>query len=434
MSKAKDKKGKKKDGSLRGSQRSLATSGILSMSRRYDLEIEENPIRDPRISRELIELNQWCYEVFHSLEMAADDTFASSDGDDRGWTIADTLDDEETPVNPEVLAIGEDARQRKQSLDSYVIGGDKLKKALRWSLGKGDCFIELGIEREGLSPNKSKDFGVSRSLYLPTFEMFRKESDQGELLGFEQRKYLSHSDPDYFFEPEKIIHLRHSPEFLYGRSLWLPSLDAWADVKRAADNLQRKADDIASDPTIYTFPGISEEEKRKFEQELQLRRQSGTITDFVLKSDKYLINKMANFRDDLSPLIEYLLQCRYKLIIPGFPSYFFPGLESKGGTKELSRSPDRRYSRMRYGWCQLLTGAIKQTIDTEIVLRKGYEWYVENARNKYRILWPEWSESIDGMSGNESENTGSEEESGNGAGADKKPKKGSNAKKIGRSR
>jgi hypothetical protein len=409
MAKTKKKKDKKQDGSLRGSQRSLASSGILSMTRRYDLEIEENPIRNPRISRELIELNQWCYEVFHSLEMAADDTFASSDGDDQGWAIADTLDDEETPINAEVFAIAEELRQRKQSLDSHVIGGDKLKKALRWTLGKGDCFIELGIEREGLSPNKSKDFGVNKSLYLPTFEMFRKETDQGQLIGFEQRKYLSDSDPDYFFEPEKLIHLRHSPEFLYGRSLWLPSLEAWTDVKRAADNLQRKADDIASDPTLYIFPGISEENKRKFEQEIQLRRQSGTITDFVLTSDKHDIRKMANLNPELSGLINHLLQCRYRLIIPGFPSYFFPGLESKGGTKELSRSPDRRYSRMRYGWCQLLTSAIKQAIDTEIVLRKGFDWYTENAQNKYRILWPEWSESIDGMSSDETDDTATEE-------------------------
>ena len=409
MAKGKKKKDKKQDGSLRGSQRSLATSGILSMTRRYDLEIEENPIRDPRISRELIELNQWCYEVFHSLEMAADDIFASNDGDDQGWSIADTLDDEETPVNAEVFAIAEELRQRKQSLDSYVIGGDTLKKALRWTLGKGDCFIELGIEREGLSPNKSKDFGVSKSLYLPTFEMFRKESDQGELLGFEQRKYLSHSDPDYFFEPEKLIHLRHSPNYLYGRSLWCTSLDAWADVKRATDNLQKKADDIASDPTLFIFPSMSEENKRKFEQEIQLRRQSGAITDFVLTSKEYDIRKMANLNPDLSGLIDNVLQCRYKLIIPGFPSYFFPGLESKGGTKELSRSPDRRYSRMRYGWCQLLTGAIKQVIDTELVLRKSYDWYFENAQNKYRILWPKWSESIDGMTGDETEDTAAEE-------------------------
>ena len=99
------KKKKKDDKTLRGSQRSLASPSIVSVSRRYDLEITENPIRDPRISRELIELNQWCYEVIHALDMAASDTFASDDGDDQGWIIAKTLDDEKTPVNPEVFTI-----------------------------------------------------------------------------------------------------------------------------------------------------------------------------------------------------------------------------------------------------------------------------------------------------------------------------------------
>jgi hypothetical protein len=401
-------KKKKKDDKLRGSQRSLTSPGIVSVSRRYDLEITENPIRDPRISRELIELNQWCYEVVHALDMAASDTFASDDGDDQGWVVAKTLDDEETPVNPEVFAIAEDIRLRKQNFSTYMIGGDRLKKALRWALGKGECFLELGIEREGLSANKSKDFGVAKTLYLPTFEMFRKETDQGELIGFEQRKYVSESDPDYFFEPYKICHIRHEPDFLYGRSLWLASLDAWADVKQAFDNLIRASNDLGVSPTLHIMPGISTEQERIYERELEIRRKSGIITDHILSYPGQDIRKMTNFNSDLTGLVDTLLQCRYKLIIPGFPTYFFPGLESKGGTKELSRSPDRRYSRMRYGWCQLLSGAIKQVIDTEIILRKGLDFYAENARNKYRILWPEWSESIDGMSGGEVEDTDSD--------------------------
>lgn len=407
---AKKKNKKTEDSSLRGSQRTLASTGMVSLSRRYDLEIEENPIRDPAISREILELNQWCYEVFHSLEMAADDAFASSDGDDRGWSIADTLDDDETPVNPEVFAIAEEIRLRKQDFSAYVIGGDRLKKGLRWALGKGEFFLELGIEREGISQNKSKDFGIAKTLYLPTFEMFRKETDQGELIGFEQRKYLSSSDPDYFFEPHKIIHTRHSENFLYGRSLWYTSLDAWRDVKQAADNLVRAANALAVSPDIHILDKVSEAERQRYEQELQLRRKQGIIVDYVLRSKDHDIRKMDNVNPELTGLIDTLLQCRYRLIIPGFPTFFFPGLESSGGTKELSRSPDRRYSRMRHGWCQLLTGTIKQVIDTEIILRKGLDFYIENTRNKYRILWPEWSESIDGLTGGESEDTESDEE------------------------
>lgn len=410
MAKKKDKK--KDKGSLRGSQRPLASTGILSVATRYDLEIGENPIRDPHRSRELIELNEWCYEVFHALEMAADDAFASADGDNHGWAISDTLDDDETPVNPEVFAIAENIRLRKQDFSTYVIGGNRLKKALRWTLGKGDAFLELGIEREGLSPNASRDFGVARILELPTFEVFRKESDQGELIGFEQRKYLSQSDPEYFFEPYKLVHLRHSPDRLYGRSLWQPSLDAWADVKRALDNLIRASNALSVSPDIHILEGISEETKRKYEQELELRRTRGIITDYVLRSKDHDIRKMANVNPELTGLIDTLIQCRYRLIIPGFPSYFFPGLESRGGTKELSRSPDRRYSRMRYGWCQLLSGAIRQVIDTEIVLRKGYEWYLENARDKYQLVWPEWSTAIDGLTGGETDQTKSEDNSG----------------------
>lgn len=392
----KDKK-KKKEQALQGSQRPLAMYGTASIRRRYDLEIEENPIRDPAKAREYIEVLQYCYEARHTLSIAADDCYASSDGDDRGFSLSDTLNDNTTPINPRVKEIAEDLISRKQDHENYVIGSDRFKKALRWALGYGDCFVEMAIEREGISASPEKDYGISRTLYLPTWEMFRKENDQGYLEQFEQRKYLSHSDPDYTFNPAKIIHFRHEPKFLYGESIFAQSLRHWGKLKEAGENLADAARDLGINPNVHEFgENMTEAQVQLYKRDIEQKRLTGIITDYYLMPGMKL-TKMANQNPTLTPLIENLLQWRYHMIPPGFPTFFYPGLMSEAGTKDLSKEPAKRYARMRYGWCQLVTKGIKQAIDTEIILREGYDWWRTNALNKYRIIWPAWI--IDGMEG-----------------------------------
>ncbi len=374
---------------LQGSQRSLATSAIGSIRRRYDLEILENPIRDAGYARELIEMVEYCYEVRHTLSVAADDTFASSDGDDQGFTIADTLDDNETLVNPEIYAIALDLIERQESHEKKVIGGDTLKKAIRWALAYGDCFLEVSIEKEGIGRN---DYGVARSLYLPTWEMFRTEDDQGYLEGFEQRRRLSQSDPDYTFFPFQIVHFRHEPRFLYGDSLFKQSIDSWGNLKEATANLADAARDLGINPNLHIMPeGASVAYVQDYKQHHEQESLRGMVSNYYLYSGQD-VRKLANINANLTPLIESLLQWRYRMIPAGFPVWMFPGLQTVGA-REISQEPSKLYSRKRHTNCQLLTKGIKQLIDTEIILKKGYAWWRENS--KYRIIWSKWS--LDGM-------------------------------------
>lgn len=379
-----------------GSQRPLATIAA-STRRNWDLEISEFPIRDPLLARESIELLQYCYEARHCLSCAADDAFASSDGDDIGWTIADTLDDNETKIHPDTKAILLDLIQRQQSHEKLVIGGTRLKKALRSTLGYGDCFLELGFERDGST------YCVAKTLYLPTWEIFRCESDTGVLERFEQRRTLSMStSPDYQFFPFQIVHFKHEEKVLYGESIFAQSLDAWAKLKDAIADLAAASRDVGQNPNVHTLSeGVTQDQLKEYRFNHENELADGTITNYYLASPE-TISKVANINPDLKPLIDNVLQWRYRIIPPGFPVWFFPGLDTTGA-REISEQPAKKYARCRNSWCGTLSGGIRQTGNTELILRKGYDWFRQNGR--YRIAFPIWKVSDTGMS-DESNATG----------------------------
>lgn len=388
---------------LTGTQRPLSQVSV-SIARNWDLEIPEIPIREPSLAHQLLEMATYCYEVRHTSSILVNDVFCSSDGDTQGWTIADTLDDNETPVNAELKAIALDLINRHQNHEKMIIGGDELKKALDWTLNYGDCFLEIAIEREGIGRN---DYGISKSLYLPTWEMFRQESDRGDLLGFEQRRHISSHDPSYFFYPHQIVHFRYEPSRLYGNSLFFQSLQYWGKLKEATENLANAARDLGINPNLHILPeGFTQSHLQQYKGNYENTKQGGMITDIYTASG-IEIRKMANINPDLTSLINNVLQWRYYMIPPGVPTYLFPGLQAEGGTKELSREPARAYSRYRYKLCQLISKGIKQMIDTEVILKKGLDWYSQNARG-YRIIFPQWQ--IDGMESADGKNATDESE------------------------
>lgn len=375
---------KQATGAIEGSQRSLGETSVLA--KQYNLEIEERPIRSPRLARELIEMRQYCYEVYHSLGMAVEDCFSSGDGDDQGWTISDTQDDNETPVNPEVIQIALDLIHRNFG-DESVIGGDRLRYALEDVLIYGDCFLELGIERDGISPH----YCVAKTLFLPTWDCFRLETDQGELQGFEQRRFLNSQDIETRrFLPEKIVHFRHKRQRLYGRSLWQSSIPYWSKLKESSERLAL-AEDQALSPLVHQFDGAqwNEQRIRAYTQKIKGQRDSGRNSTDYFAAGVILKRLEGGEAPNLDQLRQNVLFWQRKMIPAGIPDYYFATGQA-GATKEISKEPAKRYARLRNNWCALLSKGIKKVIDLEIKLIKGVDWYEENARNQYRIIWPKW--------------------------------------------
>lgn len=381
-----------------GSQRPLAVVGYnaIDASRRYDLEIPDAIVRNDAMgsAREILEAYHYCYEVRHTLTLAANSAFCSTDGDDQGWTIARDYNfgTQATPamedIDQEVYDIAMDLKMRQSWPGEYVIGGKKLELALKQALGLGDSFIEWGLEREGIGRN---DWGISRSLYLPVFEMFRQEDDHGYLMGFEQRAHLDDKEA-IAFPAWKIAHLRYDQDHIYGRSAWRSSIATgiWAKLKEATNNLAHAAKDLGINPNIHEFAENTNRESR----DVYIKSHESAKLNGLSPTDLYplpgmAISKLSSQNPNLQTLIDTMLEWRYKMLLPGMPFYFFAGIMN-GSARELSAQPALQHCRLRSEWCAMLTEVITQAIDTEIKLRKGEEFWRTRGRY-YRIVWPTWS-------------------------------------------
>ena len=373
---------------IQGSQRSL--SEISTIRTNYNLEIDEYPIRDPKMARTLLEMAEYCDQIKSSVGFAMNDCFSSSDGDDQGWTIGSTLEDGETPVNPDLYAIAMDLKGRIQDDDEYVIGGDRLKTALKRTLINGDSFLEMGLEKDGIS----KNYCITRTLYLPTWDCFRLETDKGELQGFEQRQYLTpESTNSKFFLPNKVIHFRIDKKILYGTSWFKASIPKW-QVLQESQQMLRIAQNQALAPTVHNMPGGWDDAKRaEYKKRVDDKRIGNAITldHFIYGNIKEPVDieRLKGDFPNLAHHIDTVYFWQRQMIPDGVPDYYY-GTPRSGAPKQLSGEPAKLYARMRLNWCAMLTKGIKKAIDLEIRLAKGDEWFYENARNQYRIIWPHW--------------------------------------------
>lgn len=379
--------GQKKESGLTGSQRPAAVTYQHTQQPEWAEEIIEVPIRNRLVARELIEGVAWTKEWSDVLDYATRDTFSSPDGDDIGFTIADTLDDNKTPVDPSVKAILLELIARRNGSD-YVIGGTRLKRAIREIVGYGDSFWNIGIAKDGTG-----SYGVSSSLKLPCWEMFRVEDNQGRLERFEQRRSL-HSESAYaVFAPPSIIHFRYNQQGLYGQSIFQRSLQSRARRDRSQANLAKTANDVGANPIVHRMPdGFTPEQKAAYKQAVEERQKDGVITNLYVDNDADARRlSESSGSGSFDSLISYDKGLRSELIPAGFPVWLIPGMDTKGA-REISGAPERAYARMRNDWCQALSQGIRQVCDIELVLKLGFDRYLElMKKGGYRIVWPKWT-------------------------------------------
>jgi hypothetical protein len=333
-------------------------------------------------ARGLIEMDRFCYEMRHLSSCAARDCLASQDGDDVGWTIAKTLDDNETPVNEKTMAVLMNLVKKKFQ-GKLIVGGKTLSLAIKQSLTFGDSFFELGIDRE-----VDGKYGIVKTHYLPCWEMHRIENEYGDLECYEQRRSFGDNDPIKFLPPS-IVQFSNERKDGYGRSLWEQSLvmGYWDEFKKAWGNQIIAAKDMAVSPTIFTFPDfMTQMAKDNYVSDLQSQSADGVIPYFFMDNG-VTVEKLINNAPNLNQLLSHLTEVRLRLIPAGFPVWYIPGLQTVGA-KEISNQPALIYSRMRNDWCGLLAEGIKQICDIELILKLGYDHFRE--KGEYRIVFPKW--------------------------------------------
>lgn len=383
-----------------GQSKPVSQAGYDSDSlygRRYDLEIREPIVRSDGRTRKLVEMIESSPEITLALDLRREAIWSNPTGDDRGWDIALTLNDNKTPIDSGVYKI-------LQRLREEVIGGLTLDAGPELLMAWGDWFLSIGVN--------TKTNRIERVLFPPTFEMFRVESPTGELLGFQQRAQISNEKTALSFHPISCAHARYRwrPPHLYGRSLFHESITDWERLENLKSDLSSAARDAGVVPFIHSMPcEYSAADMEAYKKAHRERLKSGgNITNYYLMAGADIKKPSApnpDFPGLLNAFKEGQLSIARKSKIPLYlMGYVW------GGANDIATQPMLNYARSLNGDRALITySVIKHLCNLELALH-GYskdEWL-------YRIVWPklyvnQFETQLNPLEAEESNNIGIED-------------------------
>lgn len=357
---------------VEGRQRPLSayfTDDNSIWGRKYDLEISEVPVRDAVFGYLYLEMIEHCPLIAAAIQNWTLDCWASIDGDDQGFAVAPTLNDNETPIDPEVERI-------LNRLIDEVIGGTSLEPCVERILGRGDGNAFLSI---GINPRQRR---IERILFLPSWELFRVETNKGELLAFEQRRHISDNDP-ITFHPLTCVHWRYRRLNLYGRGLFHESVYwDYLPLKEARKDLMAATRATAVNPRVHQMPDCTDESYRQeYIERYEARKAKGPITDFYLMPSGK-VDQLSSTNPDLKGLLDI---CKYyeeglarRSLLPAWRL-----LIDYAGAKDIASQPALASARFVNNLRQHVTAGIKHLCNLELALH-GYP----KEKWQYRIVWP----------------------------------------------
>lgn len=338
--------------------------------RQYDFEIREPIVRDNGRAHELVRMIESSSEMTLALDLRRDAIWSNPTGDDQGWDIAPTLNDNVTPIDPGVYKV-------LQRLREEVIGGLALNAGPELLMAWGDWFLSIGVNL--------KNSRIERVLFPPVFEMFRIESATGELLGFQQRKNSTNEVTALDFHPIVCAHARYRwrPPHLYGRSLFEECIPDWVGLGNVKSDLLSAARSTGVNPRLHIMPcEYTDADTLKYKEAHMERLRQSNITDYYLTNDatiKQLSNSNPDFSGLLSVLKEFQLIIARKSKVPLYLMGY-----SWGGAQDIATQPMLNYARSLNADRMLITySIIKHLCNLELALQ-GYskdQWI-------YRIIWP----------------------------------------------
>lgn len=343
-------------------------SSQSALSRRYDQEYVELPIRDFVRARQLIELRKRP-EVATALDILVGDLFSSEDGDDYGFTIGETLIDG-SPVDPSIRAICMKAIER-------LLTGGKITTIAEEFLAYGDSFRSLVVDPSYTQIQKLKQ--------LPTWEMFRVEDQDGNILRFEQRRRLTEETAEFTIHPMLCVHWRFRPLYKYGRSLFDESLEDSAALEQGYFAVEKAAMAIGVNPNVHVMPpGWTKPQADAYKQsyEAERDRNGRVMTDFFMLSGGEVKKLSQTWNPDLKALTNNVDQRRARIAMRSRIPPWMIGLATIGA-REISGQPAMAYARFLGAVRMTLAEGIRQILDTELAMN-GYS----KDQMNYRILFP----------------------------------------------
>jgi hypothetical protein len=375
-------------GDVTGHQRPLASYNAFAdttlIGRNYDLEITEFPVRDSKKARQLIEMWEYCPEIATAISEISDSVWSSDDGDDQGFTISTTLNDNVTSIDKNVYSI------LLEFINNFL---HDTKPAIERLLMYGDAFANIGLDVK----NKT----INKVLFLPTWEIFRIEDNQGNLgmlgengqiIGFQQRKYLTVNSNNLWqddngrteisYHPLSIVHWRKDRKTLYGRSLFYQSTGDWDALKASIADLQNACRAIGINPNLHIMPECADEKYRAdYKAAYEYKKSLGSVFDFYLMNGAD-IKKLSSGNPDLTALANTVLFWRARIVMQSRVPPYLMGLPAQGA-RDLAGQPALAYARFINSVRMCFAQGIRQLCNLQLLL-KG----IPKEQWNYRIIFP----------------------------------------------
>jgi hypothetical protein len=336
-------------------------------ARYFDLEIPFlGAVRDSQRASELHEMRELCSEVGTSINMLCDDALSHLSGD-AGIAVKDFVDDaKQVPIDPATKVIVQSFLYEKAT-------PSEIRPWIDEYLSTGDCFVELVYE--------SDMSGIRGFLHLPVWELFRVESNSGQLLGFEQRRNLSAEGRS--FHPIQIAHFRYQRQKLYGRSLFEELRADWQGLKSAEEDWARACRELGTNPLVHYMPPCADEAYRKKYTTMHKARMAlGTINHYYLDAEAKIANA-TTMQPNLQFLFDRVDQKRRKFFQRARIPPWLVGI-AQNGAKEIAGLPGESFARHINSIRQTLTDGLAYALEIELALNG-----ITGDRARFRLSYPE---------------------------------------------
>ena len=353
----------KPPGSLRPIELGGVTQNPSRRDRHYDEEIEDRFVRSPEYGAACTGMVRNCPEAASAIATIVQASLFGVNGDAVGF-YAESPDRAVNDIIERVVR--------------EVLGGMRLERALYELLEGGNSFATPLLE---YAPS-STGYRLSGLAYRPPWEMFRMEDNNGFLLGFEQRRYRSANDTEYY-HPLACCHWRYRTQKLYGRSLFHESLDDWDDLQQIQSELVRAAQSIGINPTVHEMPaGRGSVYRQDYADRFFEEQAANGAVGHIFVDHGVKVGKAGSGDPDLKALQSTFEMLQRRIILNSHvPAYMF-GLES-AKANNLSGAPNEQFVRFIRHIQTCLSQGIRFLIDLELALHG-----VDRDRWVYDIVFP----------------------------------------------
>ena len=340
---------------------------------------------DQELTRDLLEVMEWSPEAMGAVDFLSGDPFQQMEGQTSSWDISETRDGSEDgpKVHPDVMAIAQEVRQRVAGRE-YVIGGDRLQSVHANQLWLGDGYAEIEISKDGAG-----NYAVSRLVDRPSLQVFN-QVENNQITGYQLRTGTGPNDEVIEIPWWKMIHLSHrGRQGRYGKPLFQAQIDsAWRPLKSTAEDLLDVIRNNGTAPLVHSFGAdATPEERERYQLSIEQQRETQITTDlFMANGGK--VARVASGDTAISGILEAVIHYRTLMVPPGVPAWLFSGLKAGDSSKELANQPAYAYSRRQGSYRSQLGAQIKWVIALEIVMKKGYDFFIQEGQ--FEIEWPKW--------------------------------------------